>query len=75
MYAIFILMVFLSYELNASPVFFVGASLLVMVPQIIRNYLVGHKLKKSMIFFMYYSLPRYWLIVLFDSNSAIPATL
>jgi len=38
--------------------------MIAMIPQIYNNYMVGHKLKNSMKYFLLYALPRYLLIVI-----------
>lgn len=52
-----------SYFSNFNSFFFIATTLVAISPQIYNNYMVGHKLKDNMQYFLYYILPRYTFIV------------
>ena len=71
LYSFFIFLSLFCYMLNLNYFFFIGSFVALVIPQIVKNYLVGHHLKKSMKYFMYYILPRYSLLVINGSRVGI----
>lgn len=63
MYSFFIIYCLFNYWLNFNKITFILISSTSMFPQIYRNYKVGHKLKESMRYFLFYALPRFLFIV------------
>lgn len=62
-YFLFCIIFIVSYYSNLHSFYIVVTTLLAMLPQIYKNYMVGHKLKQNMKYFLCYILPRYAFIV------------
>lgn len=52
-----------AYFLNMRGFVFFSSSVIVMFPQIIHNYIVGHRMKVELNMYLFFALPRFSLIV------------